>query len=807
MLRRDFMKLLAGTGALPFLSLAELDALTLSSGNQSEAASPPHSQDFASVAIDAEGRLWAAVTERPVPECAVGVYTFSKGRFQKVVQLKPEGTTGIASPAIAAYGKGVVVCFSVEQNDRWRIGYSFIEPQTKADWRRLAVQFSGSSKAIQYLQTDGSADIAPAVAVSGDAACVVWESNAGAARGIYACTIDPSCRGTIQRLSDPFANSYNPTIAALADGRLFAAWDSVRNQSADIYGAWYDDGWQAEKRITRDTRIERHPFVAAFGNDLWMTWQLNEYYGLKINHVHIQHIGVAKIDGDTLMMPYGLYEKVSLWDRLLMRPRIAFDEQGRLYLTARESIAMQSGWLAKLWRYSGKTWSEPLTLMSQQGRWRPAPMAMGKEGVLAAVQYDDLPQVWDQRGVWEDWQCGVQIKEAANSAEPFEPLELTPYKSPETQFNLAQKMELCSAELPRQTWQIGGQTLTLFWGDLHDHTDLSVCVRSMNPPGHDLFANERDIEKLDFCVLTDHGYNFDRPQWAFNAEQTRQNHDPGRFLTFLGQEWTSSSHPRKNVRDKNVPDRDGYGHRNLIFLNPYHNEFYDAFDDNITPQELWNKLAGVEFICIPHQLADWKYKGRGNPPTDWEYVDKELQPVAEIFQERQSYEYYGCPRQAPDGYPGSGHFYLQDAWAKGIVIGVVAGPDHGGGTGKAGVWAEGLTRQSIFDAIRRRHTFGTSGAKMAIRFSAGDAMMGDQTPHPRRPIAFDIQALSMRPIRELVVFRNNEIVYQNDPKDKQLTLCWTDEHPPERTLWYYARIQCTDDEIAWSSPIWFVLPQ
>lgn len=148
---------------------------------------------------------------------------------------------------------------------------------------------------------------------------------------------------------------------------------------------------------------------------------------------------------------------------------------------------------------------------------------------------------------------------------------------------------------------------------------------------------------------------------------------------------------------------------------------------------------------------------------------------------------------------------MQDAWAKGIVIGVVAGPDHGGGTGKAGVWAEGLTRESLFDAIRRRHTFGTSGAKIAIRFGAGDAMMGDRISHPKRPIVFEVQALSMRPIREAVIFRNNQIVYQGDPMDTQLTLRWTDEHPPEQTLWYYVRIQCTDDEIAWSSPIWFVL--
>ena len=59
-------------------------------------------------------------------------------------------------------------------------------------------------------------------------------------------------------------------------------------------------------------------------------------------------------------------------------------------------------------------------------------------------------------------------------------------------------------------------------------------------------------------------------------------------------------------------------------------------------------------------------------------------------------------------------------------LGVSARLIRFGSSGLAGVWAEENTRESIYEAFRRKETFGTSGPRIKVRFFAGYNLEGSK---------------------------------------------------------------------------------
>ena len=83
--------------------------------------------------------------------------------------------------------------------------------------------------------------------------------------------------------------------------------------------------------------------------------------------------------------------------------------------------------------------------------------------------------------------------------------------------------------------------------------------------------------------------------------------------------------------------------------------------------------------------------------------------------------------------------------------------------------------------------------------------MGDKVERTNGPISSSVSGEALHEITEMVIFRNNEAVHTMVPGKTKFDLEWTDEEPPDvESLWYYARIHAADNELAWSSPIWFL---
>jgi hypothetical protein len=746
-----------------------------------------HPEDFPVLCADARRGSWLAVTARKNHTPRLRVSRVLDSERELLLDYQPDGITGMGMPAIAAWSKGCIVAVPIEREGRWQIACLFIG----RDHNR--------PEAIHYLDAGGSVNIDPAIDVCNDSALIVWEGNRDWPRGVYASRVHPEFASPVQAISASQFPSSNPDIVFIDDNQAFAAWDAYDGRSVNLFGAYYRDGrWQDVQQLTSDVRIERHVDLASRGGRVWLAWQAQSFVKHAINRFDEQRIALAYLaDGGLHSLP-GFFEAVSKPRQLLVRPQVAFTPGGSLVLSARQSVGPHAGWRAMAWSYDGARLSKPIVLWHAQGRWRPIAMATHNDQLIAACQRDNLPTNWGiDVGDVPDWHSDVVLVRVSvdNESKNIDATANTvAFEMPETEFDLTTHSESFSALLPRVTEKHEGKKLQLFWGDMHEHSDLSVCQRSTNPPIDDLWANQRDIEALDFTAITDHGYNLDHPQWYYSAERVRAHFDAGRFVSLLAEEWTSDHvhyNPRRSVRR--------YGHHNLVFQDPFYARWFDSRDDPTpTPRDVWKQIGDAEFISIPHQLAD-----TGNSPTDWTYHDEHHQPLAEIFQQRDSYEYFGAPRQSKTATPFKGHF-LQDAWQLGLIIGVIASPDHGGGKGKAGVWAEELTSESLFQAFHARHTFGTSGAKMSLFVSSGSAMMGDKTLKPESSIPFQVRASADRPITRVVILRNNKEVFVSEPGSSTASISWEDtEAPTGKILWYYVRIHRDDEELAWSSPIWF----
>ncbi len=170
---------------------------------------------------------------------------------------------------------------------------------------------------------------------------------------------------------------------------------------------------------------------------------------------------------------------------------------------------------------------------------------------------------------------------------------------------------------------------------------------------------------------------------------------------------------------------------------------------------------------------------------------------------------------------------MQDGLARGYRFGLIAGSDYHEcllghamdiekyprtinnrhmqtHTGLVAVYAPELTRQAIFEAIKARRVYATSGERIILGFHInGTPMGGDlKLESPKTPRTISIIACGTRKLQQIEIIRNGEVIHTegSDALDAELT--YDDTSPVKSGTYYYVRATQSDGEQAWSSPIW-----
>ena len=279
--------------------------------------------------------------------------------------------------------------------------------------------------------------------------------------------------------------------------------------------------------------------------------------------------------------------------------------------------------------------------------------------------------------------------------------------------------------------------MKLYWGDIHNHNEVGVGKGSMERS----YAIARG--SLDFYAFTPHGWWPDisdsdpkirdyhlagfarvKDAWDRVVEEANAGCVDGSFVSLIAYEWHSS----------------GWGDYCVYFPGD-RGELYYAEDI----KDLGRFVSRQGALMMPHHCA-YRQGWRG---TNWSWFDSSLSPTAEIFSEHgnslEPDSHFGMVRHSMGGSSRSQTVLAQ--LRRGAVVGFTAGTDdHFGfpgchGEGLTGLYADGLTRKSVIDAIRRRHTYGVSGDRIELALSTPEGMMGDVlTADAERMFRIDVAA-------------------------------------------------------------------
>ena len=717
---------------------------------------------------------------------AISRYSHDGDRFiarQNWTPLSGAGTYLLGLSAVAT-DSGVCFVFAREVDGDW-------------DVFALMATADGVSDPIR-ISSGPETQIKPSATWHEGALHVAWEANVDSSRQIQMASLRGQEVTPAQIVTEGEPSNYSPSLAVGENGTVSVAWHSYREHNYDVFlrGRSVSGQWSPTRRLTQSPAIDRHASLFVRDGDLWLLYEHARMEGYFIGRTDERHLVVAKITPNGLQAPPNYWTASPLATSRSEAGTAVFDSLGRLWIAFQQPREPRGGWAVRLVGYTGEEWIGPRGLSQRRSMDRIVPMAVKDDRLLLAFQADNFSDTWSPSD--PDFTDGARSQILLASADTGQALPaaaamgLAELAEPKAPFDPARLHEEYGEDLETPSIQYEGETLHLYYGELHEHSDISICNRCGDQSLDENYQSRRDINRLDFVAMTDHGYNIVPYLWNYSAKMVRANYDPGRLVTLLGEEWTSSFEDYDAERPWGY-----YGHRNLIFEDPYFPKWWTAYNGD-SPADLWRQLRAMDakFIQVPHQLAD-----SGNVPVDWNFADEEAQPVAEVFQTRGSYEYAGAPRHArtATGVPGN---YIRDAWARGIRIGVIASPDHGGGRGKAAVWARDKTRAEILRAIRLRRTFGTTAARIQMDFRVNGRLMGEVGPLGDGPVSVTASVRCPRPIRSIEICRNNEFVYATTPDGFEAEIEFVDRSPPKTPAYYYLRVIQEDDEIGWSSPVW-----
>lgn len=767
-----------------------------------------YEDDYPSLASDGDV-LWTAWQGYQNDTDGVFLRRYKNGTWGERLTVSEKPGDFFMTGVAASRGQ-VMVVWSENQSNNWRLN---------------ARRYDGSrfSATETVTPSGGNSLFHRVVAGAQGAFHVAYQSWRSGRSDIYVRTHSGGIWGAEVNLGDPNrssrANDWNPAIVIDREGSVWVAWDSYADGSYNIFLRPIRDGKPGElMQVTQSRRYHANPSLAVDAlNRVWIAWDegpenWGKDYGFLVAKgsplYESRTVKVAVWSGGrwltTLQQPGALAPQSSYYhmQRYFHTPRLVADSAGRVWLFLRplsaanwrKSIAMHGGkWEVFATYYSEDRWSDLFLIPDSVGRNGGAVevAADSQQNVYVAMVSDHRP--WGGANTGRPPRNN-DVMFTALKGQGAVPVELAPL-TPEAPTKLPSEPKEAEqiAALRRHVIQVGGKTYRIYRGDLHRHTEISSDGPS-DGTLWDAYRYAMDAAGLDFLAVTDHQSGGQRYTWWRIDKSADMFHVPNFFTAIYG---TERSLPYPN------------GHRNLFFTKRGV-EILPSSPDERTGKQ--NSGSVVYPFLRSHGGLASSHTSNTNMGTDWRDNDQDLEPLVEIYQGiRTSAEHEGAPlamsRERPElwagGYRPEG--FVWNAWAKGLKLGVQASSDHNSThRSYACLIAEGFSREALFDAMRKRHSYAaTANILLDYRMEAdGQTYIQGDILRSRSLPTLRVRVIGSTILKRIHVIRDNTYIYSVTPQAETEDFLYKEIKLSPGEHYYYVRVEQEDGNLAWSSPIW-----
>lgn len=275
----------------------------------------------------------------------------------------------------------------------------------------------------------------------------------------------------------------------------------------------------------------------------------------------------------------------------------------------------------------------------------------------------------------------------------------------------------------------------IYWGDTHGHSGYAEGIGTL-----DFFLQfARDDARLDFVTHSEHDTALDAAEWELMRKKSAEYDEPGQFIPYLGWEWTMHT-------------RQGGGHHNVLYRSVGDQDVISVLEFP-TLSELYRELDSRydrrDVVVVPH----------AHNPGNFRLSHPGLEPLVEMMSMHGTFEWF-----------------MQEYLSRGHQVGVVAASDdhlsHPGYSapnrnslaqrgGLGAVLAPARSRDAIFDGMKARRTYATTGDRIILDFKVNGTGMGSRAPFSEtREIAGRV--IGTAPIGSITLIRNERELWSED---------------------------------------------